>query len=141
MRNVLGFRDADHQESNPTAGRFAVIALACSLDGRQEEVEVIPGTRAADLYGRGRVVEPFVCNYGINPEFATLIEQRGLMVSGRSDDSEVRIVELPEHPFLVATLFVPQMRSTPSNPHPLIEAFVGAARRRAGSGAAHAFFP
>lgn len=128
MRNVLGFRDADHEESNPEASRFAVVALACSLDGQREEVFVAPGTRAAELYGSGRAVEQFVCNYGINPEYGELLEAHGLVVSGRSEDSEVRIVELPAHPFFVATLFVPQMTSTPARPHPLIKAFVGAAR-------------
>ena len=131
MRNVLGFRDADHQESNPNAGRFAVVALSCSLDGQQEDVDVAPGTRAGDLYGRGSVVEKFVCNYGINPEYAQMLEVHGLVISGRSADSEVRIVELPTHPFFLATLFVPQMNSTPENPHPLLEAFVSAARRHA----------
>ena len=140
MRNVLGFRDADHQESNPDASRFAVIALSCSLDGQQEEVEVVPGTRAADLYGRTRVLESFVCNYGINPEYGQMLEEHGLAIAGQSDDSEVRIVELPSHPFFMATLFVPQMISTTENPHPLIDAFVSAARRRAESEAAQAFF-
>ena len=129
MRNVLGFRDADHQESNPNASRFAVVALSCSLDGQTEEVDVVPGTAAAGLYGRARAVEPFVCDYGINPEYAQELEQNGLVISGRSADSEVRIVELPTHPFFMATLFVPQMNSTAENPHPLIQAFVSAARR------------
>jgi CTP synthase (UTP-ammonia lyase) len=136
VRNVLGFRDADHQESNPDASRFAVIALSCSLDGQQQEVDVVPGTAAADLYGRAQVVEPFVCNYGINPEYAQMFEEHGLVISGRSPDSEVRIVELPSHPFFMAALFVPQMNSTAEKPHPLIEAFVSAARRRAELGAA-----
>ena len=129
MRNVLGFRDADHQESNPEASRFAVVALSCSLDGQKEEVDVVPGTAAAGLYERDHALEPFVCNYGINPEYAQELEQNGLVISGRGPDSEVRIVELPSHPFFMATLFVPQMNSTAENPHPLIRAFVSAARR------------
>jgi CTP synthase (UTP-ammonia lyase) len=129
VRNVLGFRDADHQESNPNASRFAVVALSCSLDGQKEEVDVVPGTAAAGLYGRSQTMEPFVCDYGINPEYAQMLEEHGLVVSGRSSDSEVRILELPTHPFFMATLFVPQMNSTAEDPHPLIEAFVAAARR------------
>ena len=42
--------------------------------------------------------------------------------------AEVRILELPDHPFFVATLFVPQARSTEREPHPLVTAFVVAAR-------------
>jgi CTP synthase (UTP-ammonia lyase) len=37
------------------------------------------------------------------------------------------LVELPGHPFYVATLFVPQASSTPDRPHPLVTAFVRAA--------------
>jgi len=135
VRNALGFRDADHEESNPNATQLAVIALACSLDGEEHAVEVVRGTRAAELYGRDRVVEPFVCNYGVNPVFAQKLGEHGLTISGHSNDSEARIVELPEHPFFMATLFVPQLRSTPEDPHPLIDAFVGAARCYAESGA------
>ena len=42
-------------------------------------------------------------------------------------EGDVRVVELPEHPFFIATLFVPQLRSTAERPHPLITAFVAAA--------------
>lgn len=42
-------------------------------------------------------------------------------------DGEARILELPGHPFYVATLFVPQMSSSPERPHPLVVAFLQAA--------------
>ncbi len=54
----------------------------------------------------------------------------GLEDAGHAEydpDGEARIVELPGHDFCVATLFVPQMRSAPGRPHPLISAFVAAA--------------
>jgi len=42
-------------------------------------------------------------------------------------DGEARIVELADHPFFLATLFVPQVSSSPTQPHPLISAFLRAA--------------
>jgi CTP synthase (UTP-ammonia lyase) len=48
-------------------------------------------------------------------------------VSGVDQDGEVRVVELPTHPFFVATLFVPQAASRAHAPHPLVSAFVSAA--------------
>ncbi len=48
------------------------------------------------------------------------------MVSGVGRGGEVRIVELPSHPFFVATLFVPQARSTADRPHPLIAGYAEA---------------
>jgi len=50
-----------------------------------------------------------------------------MVVSGIDADGEVRIVELKEHPFFIATLFVPQHRSNPEVPHPLITAYLEAA--------------
>ncbi len=59
------------------------------------------------------------------------LAQGGLAVSGVGEAGEVRIVELPRHPFFVVTLFVPQAGSTASHPHPLVAGFAAAARASA----------
>ena len=128
MRNVLGFEGADHEETNPGAERLAVTALACSLVGQSGSISISPGSRAAGLYGATETTESFYCNFGVDPEYARLLELGGLVVTGVSSDGEVRIVELPEHPFFLATLFIPQVRSTPAGPHPLVAGFVAAGR-------------
>jgi CTP synthase (UTP-ammonia lyase) len=51
-------------------------------------------------------------------------------VSGLGGAGEVRIVELPGHPFFLATLFLPQARSTASRPHPLLAGYAAAAVAR-----------
>ena len=86
-----------------------------------------PGTRAAELYGVTSAEEDFFCRYGVNPAWADRLQDRGLRVSGVGDAGEMRIVELPGHPFFVASLFLPQARSTPEQPHPLILEFLKAA--------------
>ena len=128
MRNVLGVEDADHEESSPDAPRLAVTLLSCSLVGQGGTVLIRPGSRAAALYGCEQAVESYWCNYGVGPEYAELLDDGGLSVSGWSKDGEIRIVELRSHPFFVGTLFLPQLRSTPAEPHPLLEGFVAAAR-------------
>jgi CTP synthase (UTP-ammonia lyase) len=90
-------------------------------------VIIVSGTRTAELYGAAVAVEDFRCNYGVNAEYHSALEKAGLRLSGFGEDGELRIVELPGHPFFVATLFVPQMRSTPENPHPLLVGFAAAA--------------
>jgi CTP synthase (UTP-ammonia lyase) len=45
----------------------------------------------------------------------------------RAEHGEARAVELYAHPFFVATLFQPQLSSSPDKPHPLVTAFVKAA--------------
>lgn len=131
VRNVLGITDADHEETNPSAPSLAVTALACSLAGEDHPVNLAPGTRAAAVYDAARVVEPFFCSFGLNPDFRSLLERHGLVVSGVDDDQEVRVLELPDHPFFIGTLYVPQARSSPAQPHPLVSAFVAAAGARA----------
>jgi CTP synthase (UTP-ammonia lyase) len=49
-----------------------------------------------------------------------------LKITGSDIEGEVRVIELPGHPFFVGTLFVPQTRSTPEKPHPLVTSFLEA---------------
>ena len=49
-----------------------------------------------------------------------------LGISGFDDEGEIRVIELLHHPFFLGTLFVPQLRSTPTSPHPLVTAFLQA---------------
>jgi CTP synthase (UTP-ammonia lyase) len=104
--------------------------------GQRHAVRVRPGTRAAELYGIASADEDFYCNYGVNPEWVDRLEAGGLRVSGVGEAGEPRIVELPGHPFYVATLFLPQARSTAAAPHPLIVGFADAVRASAGAEAA-----
>ncbi len=133
-RNVLGIPEADHAETNPGAPRLAVTPLTCSLAGQDHPVRFLPGSRVRDLCAADRAVEPFYCNYGLNPEFRPLLEARGLKVAGLGEDGEVRVLELAGHPFFIGTLYVPQARSRPGAPHPLIAGLAAAARERASLG-------
>jgi CTP synthase (UTP-ammonia lyase) len=87
-----------------------------------------PGTLAHRAYGKEEVVEQLHCNYGLNPIYREQIGKRELKITGVDADGEVRIVELSHHRFFLATLFVPQLSSTRDMPHPLIGAFLKAAR-------------
>ena len=132
-RNVLGFADAQHAEYDPTASRLFTSTLTCSLAGQTLRVTLLPGSRAYALYQSPHADEAYYCNFALNPVYREDIEHSGLVVSGRDDDGEVRVVELPAHPFYLATLFVPQTSSTPERPHPLVTGFVNAARNHAAS--------
>ena len=127
-RNVLGVEGAEHAETSPEAEQLVVTPLSCSLVGQDHPVRIVPGTRAAALYGSDEVVEPYYCNYGLNPDYRPRLEEAGLVISGLDGKGEVRIVELPEHPFFLATLYCFQVRSSPEEPHPLVTGLVDAAR-------------
>jgi len=125
-RNVLGFQDAQHAEYDPYASNLFISELACSLVGQRMQLRFTPGSRVAAIYGAGCAEEEYYCNFGINPQKVSLLRQGPLKISGSDVEGEIRVVELPDHPFFLATLFVPQLRSTSDKPHPLVSAFIQA---------------
>ena len=136
-RNVLGFADAQHAEYDPTASRLFVSKLACSLAGREMDLRLVPDSAVAKIYGATCVREKYYCNFGVNPDCVDVLKSGPLKISGSDAEGEVRVIELPGHPFFVGTLFVPQARSTPENSHPLVTAFLASVteaceKRRAG---------
>jgi CTP synthase (UTP-ammonia lyase) len=127
-RNMLGFADAAHAEYDPYASRLFVTPLECVIAGKTMRVRIEPGSGAAALYGgAAEVEEQYYCNFGLNPSYRGMLEEGGLRVTGADADGEPRVFELEGHPFYVATLFVPQTRSEPGLPHPVVTGFVRAA--------------
>ena len=102
--------------------------LVCSLVGETDVIRIAPNTIAQRAYGRNEVTEQFRCNYGFNQHYLPSFSHGSLKVTGVDRAGEARIVELSGHPFFVATLFLPQLLSHPSVPHPLVLAYLAAAR-------------
>jgi CTP synthase (UTP-ammonia lyase) len=125
---VLGIQDAEHEETAPTASQLVVNKLVCSLAGRTEALTIMPGTRLYQVYGRTDATEKFACNYGLNPAYREKISQAGLKIAGVDSAGDVTAVELSAQRFFIATLFLPQLSSSPDNPHPFIVAYLKAAR-------------
>jgi CTP synthase (UTP-ammonia lyase) len=82
------------------------------------------GSQVAKIYGENSAIEEYYCNFGVNPEKIELLKSGSLQITGSDVEGEIRVIELPDHPFFLATLFVPQARSTSSRPHPLVSAAV-----------------
>ncbi|MEV3927633.1 CTP synthase C-terminal region-related (seleno)protein [Actinomadura coerulea] len=126
-RNVLGYQDAQHAEYDPYASTLFVSELTCSLAGKTMPVTLVPGSRVAALYGRTGVEEEYYCNFGLDPRRQGTLDDGGFLVTGVDGGGEARVLEIPGHPFYVATLFVPQARSRPEAPHPLVVGLLRAA--------------
>jgi len=126
-RNVLGIEDANHKETNPDSAAPFISPLSCSLIGEKQTVSITQDTTAHKIYGKEKVIEQFYCSYGLNESYRGLLKDGNLRISGVDRQNEVRIVELVDHRFFIATLYVPQLSSTPANPHPLIISFLKAA--------------
>ncbi len=69
----------------------------------------------------------------MNNKFRSELEDRGLVVAGVNPESDlVEMIELPDHPFFLASQFHPEFRSRPNRAHPLFREFVKAALKYAG---------
>ena len=75
-------------------------------------------------YGRRHMTENYRCNYGLNPDYRATFNLSELPITVLNKDGEMRVVELRAHPYFVATLFLPQLNSTPQQAHPLITQFI-----------------
>ena len=129
-RRLAGIEDAAHAEVDPDAESAVVAPLACSLVGEEREVTCVPGTRLAAICGTAPFTGYHWCNYGLADAFEQRLTAAGVVVSARAPDAGVEAIELPGHPFFVATLFQPQIGSLSGEPlHPLIAAFVREAAR------------
>jgi len=127
-RNKAGIADAEHAETAPRGNNVVIERLVCSLVGQERRVTAVPGTRMHALCGTSPFVGFHWCNYGLAPSFVERLVAQGLVIAARADDAGVEAVEIPAHPFFLATLFQPQVGSLSGQPlHPVIEAFVAAA--------------
>ncbi|WP_434114403.1 CTP synthase C-terminal region-related (seleno)protein [Paraburkholderia caffeinilytica] len=129
-RNVLGWADAEHAETAPDATRAVISPLECALVETVDRVRLFPGTRIATAYGVGETLEGYRCRYGLNPEFRTSLVSGPLRVAGDDEAGDVRVVEMDEHPFFVATLFQPERAALRDQPAPIVSAFVEACAMR-----------
>ncbi|HAG84607.1 MAG TPA: CTP synthase [Cyanobacteria bacterium UBA12227] len=92
---------------------------------------VLPNTLASTLYQEEVVYERHRHRYEFNNAYRNLFLDTGYTISGTSPDGRlVEIIELPNHPFFIATQFHPEFSSRPSAPHPLFEGFIQAAIRQ-----------
>lgn len=128
-RNVLGHTAADHAETAPAAEMSVIARLTCSLVEKAGTVFFPDGSRLRAVYDTPQAEEGYHCNYGVNPQYAHLLAgPGGLRVTATDAAGEVRAVELPEHPFFVGTLFQPERAALRRAEHPLVTAFVAAAK-------------
>jgi CTP synthase len=86
------------------------------------------GTLARKCYGAPEIFERHRHRYEFNNTYLERFRDAGMVFSGRSEDGLVEIIELPDHPWFLASQFHPEFTSNPREGHPLFSSFVGAAR-------------
>jgi CTP synthase len=142
-RNVVGLEGANSTEMDPETP-YPVIDLLPEqkeiedLGGTMrlgaDAVDLAEGTRTFAAYGEPVVHERHRHRYEVNNLFRPGLVDAGLVVSGTFQEGRlVEVIELPDHPWFVASQFHPEFKSRPTRPSPLFREFVGAALERARS--------
>lgn len=85
-------------------------------------------TLAHQVYGKTEIAERHRHRYEVNNHYLDELQKAGLIVSARSVDDLVEMIELKDHPWFVACQFHPEFTSTPRDGHPLFSGFIKAAR-------------
>jgi CTP synthase len=94
-----------------------------------QRVDLAEGSLAAAMYGATQIHERHRHRYEVNNNYRERLEKAGMRFSGRSIDDLVEVVELPRHPWFIASQFHPEFTSNPRDGHPLFIGFVRAARQ------------
>lgn len=136
-RNVCGLTDANSTEEIPDAKTPVVCLmeeqrkvkdLGATMRLGAYTCKIKPGSLADKLYQSSQVSERHRHRYEVNNKYREQLEKNGLVLSGINTKHDlVEIIELPGHPWFMATQAHPEFKSQPVKPHPLFLGFIEAA--------------
>ncbi|MGA8831895.1 MAG: CTP synthase [Desulfomonilaceae bacterium] len=135
-RNVCGLEGANSTEFNPNTP-YPIIHL---MDEQRSVTDkggtmrlgayecIIPeGTECHKIYGATLIEERHRHRYEFNPEFRSILEEKGLKAGGLSPDGKlVEMVEYSDHPWFIGCQFHPEFKSKPMESHPLFASYIKA---------------
>jgi len=136
-RNVCGLEGANSREFEEDNPHPVIIYLkeqeyVTELGGTMRlgayPCAIKPGTLAERCYGTREISERHRHRYEVSNQYRERLEECGLVCSGTSPEGDlVEMIELPEHPFFIASQFHPEFKSRPNRAHPLFREFIAAA--------------
>jgi len=86
------------------------------------------GSLARKTYGQAEITERHRHRYEAGNKYREMYEDWGIKASGLSPDRElVEMIEVPNHPYFLATQAHPEFRSRPDRPHPMFNGLIRAA--------------
>ena len=135
-RDALGWKDADTTE-NDASTKHPVICILPEKEGLEDlggtlrlgahDVSIAKGSKAFEAYKSEKISKRFRHRYEVNPAFVPDLEKAGIKFSGRDPKREImKVMELPNHPFFLATQFHPEFDSRLEQPEPLFNALLKA---------------
>ena len=139
-QDVIGYNDAHSMELKPDTTHPVIHIMEDQIGvediGGTLRLGAYPcvlkdGSLAARLYGKKEISERHRHRYEVNNDYREDLESHGMSLCGLSPDNRiVEMIEIPSHPWFIATQAHPELKSRPNRPHPLFKGFVEAALKR-----------
>ena len=140
-RNVCGLSGAnstefDHGTPYPVISLLEEQEVIADKGGTMRlgayHCEFTPGSRISEIYGKESVMERHRHRFEFTMKYRDIFEDNGMVIGGiYPRNNLVETVEIPEHPWFIATQYHPEFKSKPVNPHPLFRDFIRAAIKKA----------
>jgi CTP synthase len=141
-RNVCGLKGAHTEECMPDSPHPVIHILPEQKDVTDKgatmrlgsyRCQLVAGSLAEKVYEAPHVIERHRHRYEVNNEYREILFKHGMHCSGISPDYRlVEIIEIPDHPYFIATQFHPEFKSRPNRAHPLFRGVIEAAVNRSG---------
>ncbi|MFP4401377.1 MAG: CTP synthase [Candidatus Woesearchaeota archaeon] len=142
-RNVCGMEGAISTEIDPDT-KYPIIDI---LEEQKEilmnnnygntmrlgdyPAKLLEGSKVEGFYDKNEIRERHRHRYELNPEYISELEKHGLVFSGKSPDrSLMEFMELPDHPFFIATQAHPEFKTSIMKPAPLFDGLIKAAKTK-----------
>ncbi|MBI1866611.1 MAG: CTP synthase [Candidatus Staskawiczbacteria bacterium] len=142
-RNVCGLKDASSSEFKKPSENFVIDVMPEQKVLLKEkryggtmrlgayDCNLKYGTVSYKSYGKNSISERHRHRYELNNRYRDILEKNGMQMAGVNQEKDlVEIIEIPKHPFFVASQFHPEFKSRPLKPHPLFREFINAATKR-----------
>lgn len=124
-RNVLRLAEAVSRD----AFSSFVVPLSNPILGKTRKIYLKKNTFIQKIYGVEEIEERYDCTTGLNPLFQDALDKGGFCIAGTDASGEARASELPNSRFYIATLYQPQLNSSPEIPHKLIVRYLLAVQK------------
>jgi len=139
-RNILHLENANSSEFDPDT-KYPVIDLMQDQNSVVDKggtmrlgaypCKIKRDTKLYDVYKEDTIYERHRHRFEFNNKYKAQFEKAGLVFSGLYEKANlVEVIELPSHPFFMATQYHPEFKSRPNKPHPLFAEFVKASCKR-----------
>ena len=136
-RSVVGWHHANSSEFQPDSEHCVIDLMEDQISIKEKGgtmrlgtylCRLTPGSFAYKAYGADEISERHRHRWEFNNSYRDQLTEKGLKITGTSPTGHlVEIIEIEDHPWFVGVQFHPELKSRPTNPHPLFRDFIGAA--------------